>query len=61
MIPRGFTEENLLAWIISLILLIFYCLGLFVFHGTKAIHLLPFLVVVVLLVDYLLARRYRER
>jgi len=49
-----------LAWIISLILLIFYFLGLFVFHGTKAIHLLPFLVVVVLVVDYLLAKRYRQ-
>lgn len=50
-----------MARIISLILLIFYFLGLFVFHGTKAIHLLPFLVVIVLLVDYLMARRYRER
>jgi len=49
-----------LAWIISLILLIFYFLGLFVFHGTTAIHLLPFLVVVVLVVDYLLAKRYRQ-
>jgi putative effector of murein hydrolase len=48
-----------LAWIISLILLIFYFLGLFVFHGTKAIHLLPFLAVIVLLVDYLLAKRSR--
>ena len=50
-----------MAWIIALILLIFYFLGLFVFHGTKAIHLLPFLGVVVLLVDYLMAKRYRER
>jgi len=50
-----------LAWIIALILLIFYFLGLFVFHGTKAIHLLPLLVVVVLLVDYLMVKRYRER
>jgi hypothetical protein len=52
--------ENLLAWIIALILLIFYALGLFVFHGTAAIHLLPFLALVVLIVDYLLAKRFRR-
>jgi len=54
-------RENLLAWIIALILLIFYVLGLFVFHGTIAIHLLPFLAMVVLLADYLLAKRFRRR
>jgi len=46
-----------LAWIISLILLIFYLLGLFVFHGTKAIHFLPVLALIVLICDYLLARK----
>jgi len=49
-----------LAWIIALVLLIFYCLGLFVFHGTTAIHLLPFLALVVVLSDYVLARRFRR-
>jgi len=46
-----------LAWIIALILLIFYALGLFVFHGTRAIHLLPFLALVVLIADYVLAKQ----
>jgi hypothetical protein len=49
-----------LAWIIALVLIIFYCLGLFVFHGTSAIHLLPFLALVILLSDYLLAPRFRR-
>jgi hypothetical protein len=46
-----------LAWIISLVLLIFYFLGLFIFHGTKAIHILPLLALIVLISDYLLARK----
>jgi len=49
-----------MAWIIVIVLLIFYSLGVFVFHGTKAIHLLPFLALTVLVADYLLARRYRK-
>ena len=49
-----------MAWIIVIVLLIFYSLGVFVFHGTKAIHLLPFLALAILIADYLLARRYRK-
>jgi len=50
-----------LAWIIALILLVFYVLGLFVFHGTGAIHVLPFLALVVLATDYLVTKRFRKR
>ncbi|HYW74272.1 MAG TPA: hypothetical protein VE961_24830 [Pyrinomonadaceae bacterium] len=50
-----------MAWIIALVLLIFYFLGLFVFHGTKAIHLLPLLIVLVLIGDYLLVKFLRQR
>ncbi len=50
-----------MAWIIALILLIFYFLGLFVFHGTKAIHILPLLALLVVIADYLLARRFTPR
>ena len=53
-------EELSLAWIIALVLLIFYCLGLFVFHGTRAIHLLPLLALVVLISDYFVARHFRK-
>ena len=49
-----------MAWIIAIVLMIFYSLGVFVFHGTKAIHLLPLLALAVLVADYLLARRYRK-
>ncbi len=48
-----------MAWIIALILLIFYFLGLFVFHGTTAIHLLPVLAIIVVICDYLAAKRVR--
>jgi hypothetical protein len=57
----GFATRAELAWIISLILLIFYFLGLFVFHGTKAIHVLPVLAVIVLAGDYLLAKKPGSR
>ena len=50
-----------MAWIIALILLIFYGLGLFVFHGTKAIHVLPLLALVVVISDYLIAKRFGSR
>ena len=50
-----------MAWIIVIVLLIFYSLGVFVFHATTAIHLLPFLALAVLVADYLLARLYRKR
>jgi hypothetical protein len=49
------------AWIIAVILLIFYGLGLFVFHGTRAIHVLPFLALLILISDYALAKRFRRR
>ena len=49
-----------MAWIIALILLIFYFLGLVVFHGTKAIHILPFLMLAVIAADYLLAKTFRK-
>jgi hypothetical protein len=50
-----------LAWIITVVLLIFYFLGLFIFHGTRAIHILPLLALVVLIGDYLLARNLGDR
>ena len=49
-----------MAWIIVLVLLTFYFLGLFVFHGTKAIHLLPLLALLVVVSDYVIARRFRR-
>ena len=50
-----------MAWIIVIVLMIFYFLGRFVFHGTNAIHVLPFLALAVLVADYLLARDSRKQ
>ncbi len=50
-----------MVWLIALVLLLFYLLGLFVFHAPPTIHVLPILAVMVLLVDYLVARRYRKK
>jgi len=48
-----------MAWIISIVLLLFYVLGLYVFHATGPVHVLPFVAVAVPLVDRLLTRRAR--
>ncbi|MFN2577286.1 MAG: hypothetical protein ABR607_06295 [Pyrinomonadaceae bacterium] len=50
-----------MAWMIVLVLIIFYSLGLFVFHGTREIHVLPFLALAVLIADYLLAKHPRKQ
>ena len=50
-----------MAWIIVIVLMIFYSLGLFVFHGTRAIHILPFLALAVLVADQLLVRHFRKQ
>jgi hypothetical protein len=46
-----------MGWIISIVLLLFYVLGLFVFHATGPVHILPFVVVAVPLLDRVLMRR----
>jgi len=48
-----------MAWMISIALLLFYVLGLFVFHATGPVHVLPFVAVAVLLVDRFLTRNYK--
>jgi hypothetical protein len=50
-----------MAWLIALVLFLFYLLGVIVFHAPSIIHLLPFLVLAVLISDYLLARRYGKK
>ena len=47
-----------MAWIVSITLLLFYVLGLFVFHATGPVHILPFVAVAILLLDRFLRRRY---
>ena len=48
-----------MAWIIVVVLLLFYILGLFVFHATGPVHILPFVAVAVPLIDHFLVRKYK--
>lgn len=48
-----------MAWIISIVLLLFYVLGLFVFHATGPVHVLPFVAIAVPLIDRFLVRQSR--
>ena len=47
-----------MAWIIFIVLLLFYVLGLSVFPASGSIHILPFVAVAVLLVNRWLMRKY---
>jgi hypothetical protein len=46
-----------MAWIVFVTLLLFYVLGLFVFHATGPVHVLPFAAVASVLLDRFLRRR----
>ena len=48
-----------MAWMIFIVLLLFYVLGLFVFHATGPIHILPLVAIAIPLIDRILVRRYR--
>jgi len=48
-----------MAWIIFVTLLLFYVLGLFVFHATGPVHILPFVAVAIPLIDRFLVRKYK--
>jgi len=48
-----------MAWIIFVVLLLFYVFGLFVFHATGPIHILPFVAIAVPLIDRVLVRKYK--
>ena len=47
-----------MGWIIVITLLIFYALGVWVFHATGPVRVLPLAALVVLIIDRLLIRRY---
>ena len=48
-----------MAWIISIALLLVYVIGLFVFHATGPVHILPFIAVAIPLIDRFLVRKYK--
>lgn len=49
-----------MAWIIVITLLLFYVLGLFVFHATGPVHVLPFVALAWPLLEWLVVRRSRR-
>lgn len=50
-----------MAWMVSIILILFYAVGKFAFHETSLIGALPFVALLILLIDFLLARYFRRK
>jgi hypothetical protein len=48
-----------MAWIVFVVLMLFYVLGILVFHATGPIHILPFVAVAIPLIDRFLVRKYK--
>jgi hypothetical protein len=45
-----------MAWMVSIVLMLFYAVGRFAFHETTLIGYLPYVAVGVLILDYFFAR-----
>lgn len=45
-----------MAWMVALVLILFYLAGRFVFQGSLLIQVLPFIAVTVVIVDYVIAK-----
>jgi hypothetical protein len=50
-----------MGWIIFITLLIFYALGMWVFHGSWPVHILPVAAGILLAIDRALIAIYRRR
>jgi hypothetical protein len=48
-----------MAWMVALVLILFYLFGRFMFQDSPLIHVLPFIAVAVVIVDYLIAKLRR--
>jgi hypothetical protein len=49
-----------MAWAVFAVLMTFYLLGVFEFHAPATIHILPFVAVGVIILDYLIVKRFRK-
>lgn len=49
-----------MAWMVSIVLILFYAVGRFAFHETSLISYLPYIAGGVLVLDYLLARFFKK-
>ena len=49
-----------MAWMVSFTLILFYVVGTYAFHETRLIGALPYVAVLVLLIDFVLARAFKR-
>lgn len=49
-----------MAWMVSVILIVFYLMGTYAFNETSLIRLLPYIAGLVLLINFLLARAFKK-
>ena len=49
-----------MAWMVSIVLILFYMVGRFAFHETSVIRYLPYIAGGVLVLDYLLAHFFKK-
>ena len=50
-----------MAWFVAVILILFYALGVYVFNAGRSITILPILALLLLVIDFLIARQLRPR
>ncbi|MGZ8843356.1 MAG: hypothetical protein ACXW18_06815 [Pyrinomonadaceae bacterium] len=50
-----------MAWIVTVILLLFYVVGTYAFHETSVIRWLPYVAALVLIIDFLIARGFKRK
>jgi hypothetical protein len=49
-----------MAWMIAAVLVLFYLVGVYAFHQTSLIGLLPYIALLVVILDFLAARLFRK-
>jgi hypothetical protein len=50
-----------MGWIVFIALMLLYVLGLLLSHASGPVHILPIAAIAVLVIDWILKRRYRSR
>ena len=50
-----------MAWMVSIVLLLFYAVGRFAFHETSLMGAVPFIAALLPVIDFLLARHFRRK
>ena len=50
-----------MGWVIFIALMLLYAIGLFAFHAVGLVHILPLVAFAVLIIDWDLKRKYRQK